>query len=84
MRVRVRRTEDGWVVDARGIGRPWAPGPYPTGQAAARAAWCMRDHGTPNELPDDYVVERQADGRTIYRLIEPSHDRIEEPPCMTT
>lgn len=56
MKVRVCLTEQGYVVDTRGIGRYWAPGTYPTGQAAARAAWNMRDHGTPDDQPEESAL----------------------------
>lgn len=74
MKVRIYPVENAFVVADDG---GWAPGTYPTRQAAARAAWNMRDHGTPDELPEFYTVERRDDGRTIYRLIE-------ESPCSTT
>jgi hypothetical protein len=47
MRVRVRETEDGYVLAAD---CDWLPGTYPTAQAAARAAWNMRHHGAPDDL----------------------------------
>ena len=68
MRVRVRETKDGFITSGR---LAWAPGAYSTPRAAARAAWNMRDHGTPDELPESYTVERRDDGRTIYRLTKP-------------
>lgn len=43
MQVKVRQTEDGWVVANR---IAWAPGTYSTPEAAARAVWNMRHHGT--------------------------------------
>ncbi len=74
MKVRIYPVEDAFAVADDG---GWVPGTYPTKQAAARAAWNMRDHGTPDELPQSYTVERRDDGRIIYRLTG-------EPPCPTT
>ncbi len=31
----------------------WVPGVYPTKKAARRAAWNMRDHGTPEDKPEE-------------------------------
>jgi len=47
VKVLVRQTEDGYVVASN---LAWAPGTYPTPEAAARAAWNMRNHGTPEGL----------------------------------
>lgn len=48
MKVRLRPTEDGYVLAPDS---DWVPGTYPTVQAAARAAWNMRNHGTPEDQP---------------------------------
>ena len=50
MKVRVRPTDVGYVLAPDGN---WAPGTYPTAQAAARAAWNMRDHGTVDDQPEE-------------------------------
>lgn len=47
MKVRVRPTEDGYVLASDS---DWVPGTYPTPKAAAQAAWNVRNHGTPDAL----------------------------------
>ena len=47
MKVEIHSDDDEFVA-ADGGG--WVPGTYPTKEAAARAAWNMRYHGTPEDL----------------------------------
>lgn len=48
MKVRIYPGEGGFAVADDG---GWVPGEYPTREAAMRAAWNMRDHGTPDDQP---------------------------------